>query len=77
MCRDMEVCWHAVGAEMRRNGGMETGCRRADVGGGMEAWRRGVLEARRKRRDVEGQRYGDVELGRHAAGMGTWRHVEV
>jgi len=37
-----------------------------------EAWRHGVLEARRKRRDLEVFASRDLELGRHAAGLGRW-----
>jgi len=46
---------------------MEAYCRRADV----EAQRYGGLEVRCRR--VASKRYGDLELGRHAAGPGTWR----
>ena len=29
-----------------------------------------------RRADVEAKRYEDLELVRHAAGLGTWRYVE-
>ena len=35
------------------------------------------LEARCRRADVEVFASRDLELGRHAVGLGTWRHVEV
>src|SRR5436190_23448124 len=46
-------------------------CRKRGLEVGM--WRCRDLEVRCKRADVEAKRYGDPELGRHAAGLGTWR----
>jgi len=38
-----------------------------------EVWRSGALEASCGPGDVQGQRYGYLELGRNAAGRETWR----
>ena len=70
----MELGRRAVGVqdvEMFASRALEARCRRADV----EMFASRTLEACCGPWGVVASR--DLELGRHAAGMGTWRHVEV
>jgi len=56
-----------IGIELGSSGGML----RAWGRGGVEVCRYGGVEMRCRR--VASKRYGDLGLGRHAAGLGTWR----